>query len=444
MKRRLILIFLFIALFFVGLINNTKAQTSSCIINSVDWDRNGPQTVAVGQNVLLANITGTSTNCAGLAVGVDIYDSDAAFLDYITTATSNFNSAGTSTGGIYHTFTQAEWDKGYEWGERDDLELFFEVKVYDSAGNVIPGGKGTSKQPFLILLRPPSPGACVLTTANWVTNFCSTPIVGSSLHMRVTGSGCSGQLATFTIRDDVWGPNNYIVGQIAGPFNTAGTAADLVWLAQGVAVQNQLFTFDQRLFGTYQFFFEAQAVGSNNVTSTNFPITVNSGTGCINCNLAGGLFRGQCVCADRYTQVGGLNTCMLVCQPHKGDALADNASGCTVGGPTNGGPTTVGINFGSGKPGEPVPLNFNLTNPLYGGATNVLEVGILASNWIFNLAIPIVTITIIYAGVRFLISRGNPGEVGKAKQMLLYAVIGLAVVIIGKGFIALVESILRT
>lgn len=65
------------------------------------------------------------------------------------------------------------------------------------------------------------------------------------------------------------------------------------------------------------------------------------------------------------------------------------------------------------------------------------------AKWIFNLSIPIAVIMIIFAGIKMLISQGNPGEFDKAKQALFKIVIGLAVIFIGKGFITLIKSILE-
>jgi len=62
--------------------------------------------------------------------------------------------------------------------------------------------------------------------------------------------------------------------------------------------------------------------------------------------------------------------------------------------------------------------------------------------WIFNLAIPIAVIVIIYAGILMLTAGGNPVKFQKGAKTLWYAVLGLAVVFIGKGFVTLIESIL--
>lgn len=81
-----------------------------------------------------------------------------------------------------------------------------------------------------------------------------------------------------------------------------------------------------------------------------------------------------------------------------------------------------------------------LPNPI--GIDTFEELVNVIGVWIFNLAIPIAVIVIIYAGVIMLTAGGNPGRFQKGAKALWYAVLGLAVVFIGKGFVTLIESIL--
>ncbi len=82
----------------------------------------------------------------------------------------------------------------------------------------------------------------------------------------------------------------------------------------------------------------------------------------------------------------------------------------------------------------------DLVNPI--GVDNFQDLINVIGGWIFNLAIPIAVIIIIYAGVLMLTARDNPGQFKKGTEALKYAVIGLAVILIGKGFVSLVKSIL--
>lgn len=82
-----------------------------------------------------------------------------------------------------------------------------------------------------------------------------------------------------------------------------------------------------------------------------------------------------------------------------------------------------------------------LENPL-GSVKTVQGVIGLLGTWLFNLAMPVGVIVIIYGGVMMLSSAGNPKQYKTGTTALKYAVIGLAILFIGKGFVSLVVSIL--
>ena len=62
--------------------------------------------------------------------------------------------------------------------------------------------------------------------------------------------------------------------------------------------------------------------------------------------------------------------------------------------------------------------------------------------FIFWIALAIVPIIIIIAGFLFLTSGGDPEKVQTAKKMILYACIGLVIILLAKGIISLIKSIL--
>lgn len=95
------------------------------------------------------------------------------------------------------------------------------------------------------------------------------------------------------------------------------------------------------------------------------------------------------------------------------------------------------------KAGETQEYFFEIDNPLKGGANDFAGLVEIIAQWIFNLAIPIAVAMIVYAGILFLISAGDTSKVTKAKQVLTYAVIGLAIILIGNGFVTLIQSILK-
>ncbi|MEX1064130.1 MAG: hypothetical protein WD898_03300 [Candidatus Paceibacterota bacterium] len=93
-----------------------------------------------------------------------------------------------------------------------------------------------------------------------------------------------------------------------------------------------------------------------------------------------------------------------------------------------------------GTPSGPSNQTFKLENPI--GVTNFQDLINIIARWIFNLAIPIAIIVIIYAGILMLTAGDTPSRFQKGTQALKYAVIGLAVVLIGRGFVTLIKSIL--
>ncbi len=83
---------------------------------------------------------------------------------------------------------------------------------------------------------------------------------------------------------------------------------------------------------------------------------------------------------------------------------------------------------------------FSFRNPLMSKTILGLLDGILElAMWI---GIPIAVIMILYSGIMFLFSQGSSGVLTKARSILQYAIIGLAVILVGKGFLTLIQSIL--
>lgn len=79
-------------------------------------------------------------------------------------------------------------------------------------------------------------------------------------------------------------------------------------------------------------------------------------------------------------------------------------------------------------------------NPLR--ANDLRELIDAVMTWLRWLAIPIAVIMILYAGLRMMLAGDDPKGFQSGRKILLWAVVGLAVIFIGEGFIALIESIL--
>ena len=65
------------------------------------------------------------------------------------------------------------------------------------------------------------------------------------------------------------------------------------------------------------------------------------------------------------------------------------------------------------------------------------------ANWIFSLLLAVALIFILIAAFQFLTSGGSPETVAKARQTLLYAVIGIAVAFLARGFVAIVRVVIN-
>lgn len=88
-------------------------------------------------------------------------------------------------------------------------------------------------------------------------------------------------------------------------------------------------------------------------------------------------------------------------------------------------------------------FNFELTNPLKGDPRSIPGlIGIIA-NFLVSLAIPVAVIIIIYAGFLMLTSGGVPARYQKGLTALSWAILGLAVILIGRGFVSLIQSLLN-
>jgi hypothetical protein len=63
-------------------------------------------------------------------------------------------------------------------------------------------------------------------------------------------------------------------------------------------------------------------------------------------------------------------------------------------------------------------------------------------NFLLWVAIGIAPLMIVIAGFLFLIAGGDPEKVQTAKRMIFWAVVGLAIVLIAKGIISVIKSVI--
>lgn len=65
-------------------------------------------------------------------------------------------------------------------------------------------------------------------------------------------------------------------------------------------------------------------------------------------------------------------------------------------------------------------------------------------NWIFTGLLILAAIFLVVAGYYFVTAGGNPENVNKARQMLINALIGVAVGLAARGLIAVVQNIIQS
>lgn len=85
---------------------------------------------------------------------------------------------------------------------------------------------------------------------------------------------------------------------------------------------------------------------------------------------------------------------------------------------------------------------FEIPNPFSGQITTFNDLIDAIILFLYYIVGPIIVAMIVLAGLFFLFGRGEPGKVETGKKILLYAVIGLIIILIGRGFITLLQSII--
>jgi len=82
-----------------------------------------------------------------------------------------------------------------------------------------------------------------------------------------------------------------------------------------------------------------------------------------------------------------------------------------------------------------------ITNPLDYTTFDQLIKAIIV--FLRNLALVVTALVIVLSGFYFVTAAGDPAKVTKAKQMILYALIGLAIVLAAEGIVALIGKVIK-
>ena len=92
---------------------------------------------------------------------------------------------------------------------------------------------------------------------------------------------------------------------------------------------------------------------------------------------------------------------------------------------------------------EPIPLPNPLCSGGSGCITTFRALILNITNYISGVIGAVAVLMFIWAGILYLTSGMNPGNVQKANKAVLYAVIGLGIAIAGAGLIELIKYIIN-
>jgi len=96
--------------------------------------------------------------------------------------------------------------------------------------------------------------------------------------------------------------------------------------------------------------------------------------------------------------------------------------------------------------GIAIPLTFTMAieipNPLQAQTFEDLVIAIATFVW--NIALAVAVIFVIIAGFLFVTGGGDPTQVQKAKNILIYTVIGIFVIGISRGLIEVIKNLFTT
>lgn len=73
-----------------------------------------------------------------------------------------------------------------------------------------------------------------------------------------------------------------------------------------------------------------------------------------------------------------------------------------------------------------------LQNPLGSDNNSLTAFANSVVDAVVTVGLPIAALMIVYSGFLFVMARGNPTELGKAKDAFLYAIIGIAIILAAK------------
>src|SRR3989344_708608 len=317
----------------------------------------------------------------------------------------------------------------------------------------------------------------------------------------VSATGCANYTVALNMWEDVTG-TDYVLDSAQGKFDSTGNKLDVKWVANN---KNDTSVVSSGI-ANYDLYFIASANGKQFQSGT-IIIQANSENGCINCNSGLAPSVVQCAdgtsitrgpAQDSYTMCvnnigdahsdvpgsgpgpGGLVDACIVSNKYVCDATtcsgkptskisssdcdttaawscmdANGKYACSAANKpdmsdqplcTGRGPfTQIPASHCGQFPGATATQSYQytITNPLAGGPESPFDIINIVSRWLFNISIPLAVMFILYAGFLMLTAGPNPAKVQEAKKIIINVVLALAIILIGRGFITLIRSVIE-
>jgi hypothetical protein len=81
-----------------------------------------------------------------------------------------------------------------------------------------------------------------------------------------------------------------------------------------------------------------------------------------------------------------------------------------------------------------------ICNPLR--STNIVDIIKNIVTLLFNFALVLTPVMVVVAGIMFVTAAGDPGRISTAKSILLWTIVGLVIIILSRGLVAVLGAII--
>ncbi len=437
----------------LGIGASTNVHADACVLTSAKWDK----TRAVDKEIVGITVTGTSA-CAGWTGSVHVWRDEVFDNEVAQDETKKFDSNG-----VLRTSWTVNSNSQSASTSTGDYQYYIIVSAGSGAGSLIDSRKSGGGQGVLYVSVVAGSGLGG-ATISFDINPKSFPQPGI-------------QALNYTLRLHVDDPKQFIIfcqsngkkarWQIKRSIgsNSFGVIKDGIFtLVDGTKdynfdLPNQNFDFGTATDVTWSFVGQIFCGNDEVLRAKDVPVVIGKGY------ISTGGSADACIINNKYTcdatSCAGKTTTKInanECNATAAWACVDETGkyACSPGGKQD--LSDVPNGACTGKTAQQVPSNrcgqfpgtsgnasytYEIKNPLAGGPSDPFDLINIASQWIFNISIPLAVMFILYAGFLMLTAGPNPANVKKARSIITNVVLALAIIFIGRGFITLIRSVIE-